>query len=115
MAVLTVTTIGRAGVDLGATGVAAAGGGDSFVNDGSQLAYFFNGSGGIITITEVLGVGGQVDGITPTARTFTVPVTTGQVIVGPFPPSLYNDANGRMNFTYSGVTSLKVAILKPGT
>lgn len=114
MAVLTVTEITEAGVADGAA--AAAGGGDSFANpdDERTVLKVINGGGGSITVT-----------ITPAVVAATLPgfgavtkangggsVGAGATrYFGPFPKA-YNDANGRVNVTYSGVTSVTVAALR---
>lgn len=55
-----------------------------------------------------------MDGVTPTSPT--VSLTAGkEFLIGPFPSLIYNDASGFMNFTYSGVTTLTVAIFTPST
>ena len=113
-ATLTVQTVSRAGLDLNANAVAATGGGDSWLNTGSQMLYINNGSGSICTVTLVFGVGGVVDGLTPTARTVGVPIGHA-AIIGPFPPTAYNDANGLANVHYSGVSSVTVAAFQPGS
>lgn len=113
MAVLTVSSVDRNGVDLAAGLVAAAGGGDSFPNTGTELLVIQNTSGSIITVTMVIQ--STVDAQTVTSRTFTVAATTGLKIVGPFPTTIYNDTNSRVNLTYSGVTNLKVCPVKPST
>jgi hypothetical protein len=112
-ATLTPTTMTRAGVDLTSTAVAAASGGDKFLNDGVSFLYVNNGSGSSVTVTLTWGVGGTVDGQTPTARTVTVAAGHGEVI-GPFPPQVYSDSNGYMNWTYSAVTTVTVAVIHPG-
>jgi len=33
-------------------------------------------------------------------------------VVGPFPPGIYNDANGMVQLTYSGVTSVTVGAFR---
>jgi hypothetical protein len=38
--------------------------------------------------------------------TISIPATTGDVMLGPFPPSLFNDGNGDMRFNFSEVTGL---------
>lgn len=112
MAVLTVNTLNRAGFNLSDNDVAADADGDSFPNTGKELAYFDNGSGGAITVTLVFKSGLGIDGQSPTNRTVSVPAGE-RVLVGPFPKDLYNDANSRMNFEYSAVTSLTVAVVAP--
>lgn len=109
MAVLTVTTVGRAGTNLTSLAVAAAGGGDSFANDGSQYLYIANGAGAPITLTLVMQA--TPDGQAITSKTVTV-TNAERMIVGPFPPALYNDANGRCQVTYSSATTITVAALK---
>lgn len=103
MAVLTVNEISRAGVSGALT--AAAGGGDSFANDGRTYLDINNGSGGSITVTFVTQQ--TVDGLA--VADLAVAVGAGvRTKVGPFPPGIYNDVNGRVQVTYSGVTSLTV-------
>jgi hypothetical protein len=38
----------------------------------------------------------------------TIAATTGDVMIGPFPPSIYNDSSGDVNITFSEVTDLVV-------
>lgn len=102
MAVLTPTTVSRAGV-ADATQAAAAGG-DLLPNTGKEWVEFVNTGGGAITVT----VNGYADGVAVAVRTFVVPATTGRMKAGPFPPSEYNNASNQVSFTYSGVTSLAV-------
>ncbi len=113
-ATLTITTMSRAGVDATSAAVAASGGGDKFLNDGASFLYVNNAGGSSITVTLTWGVGGAVDGSTPTAKT--VSVTNGHaVLIGPFPTQFYSDSNGYMNWTYSATTSVTVAVIKPGS
>jgi hypothetical protein len=92
------------------TFVAAAGGGDSFVNDGTKTMYLVdNASGGAITVTfDGVGVG-------PTsAVAFDDDVATSvgagaQWHFGPFPKARFGSS---VTVTYSGVTSLTVAAVK---
>jgi len=107
MAVLTVQTVSRSGLQPSLA--AAAGGGDSFANTGNEFVYISNGGGGSITLTIVTQ--STVDGQAVADRTVSVPAGESR-FVGPFPTSHYNDANGRVQLTYSGVTSVTVAICK---
>jgi hypothetical protein len=107
MATLAVVQPSIAGVSVGA--VAAAGGGDKFLNDGSVLLYVKNGSVAPITVTvEAAG--------TPGGLSFTDPayvVAAGNdMILGAFNPQYFNDATGFVNLTYSGVTTLTVSPIK---
>ena len=45
-------------------------------------------------------------GLALTAPTVSVPATTGDVLVGPFEPTVFNDANGDMQFSFSEVTAM---------
>ncbi len=105
MAQLTVQKVVPAG--LGPTYQAAAGGGDTFLNDGQTMLHVKNTSGGAITVT--------VNSIAACDQGFdhdvvvSVPATTGDRMIGPFPTGRFNDANGLVSITYSGVTNLTVA------
>lgn len=115
MAVLTVATSKRSGNGDLITGAAAAGGGDSFVNTGTELVVIRNESVGSITVTFVTPV--VVDALA--VADLTMVLAAGERrIIGPFPPGWYNDtlvSGGSVNMTYSGVTTLFVAVIKPTT
>lgn len=112
MAVLTVSSAKRATNGLDLAGVAAAGGGDTFVNTGQEVLVIKNGSGAPITLTVATPV--TVDGLAVTDLTATIGAGETRM-VGPFPPGIYNDtgvAGGSVSLTYSGVTTLTVAVVK---
>lgn len=44
--------------------------------------------------------------------TVVIPATTGNVMAGPFPPSVYNDGNGDMRFNFSEVTDLDFMVFE---
>jgi hypothetical protein len=102
-----VVTNRTAGINLGTAPVAANAGGDSWLNTGREMFYIKNGGGGSINLTEVLPATAAIDGIAPTPRVIAV-AAAASYILGPFPPGTYNDVNGFMNFTYSGVTTVTV-------
>jgi hypothetical protein len=114
-ATLAVTTMSRSGFDMETVAVAAdAAKSDKWLNTGAEFVAVKNGGGSPITLTLTFGAGAVVDGVTPTSKT--VSVTNGHTfLVGPFPPGLYNDANGYMIVSYSAVTSVTVAVVKPGS
>lgn len=101
---------------LSPTFTAADVAGDSFANDGRTMFRWKNTSGAPITVTIPLVT--TVDGQAITSKTISVPATTGDVQTDVFPAD-YNDTLGRVNVTYSAVTSLTVACYKisklPGT
>lgn len=106
MADITPAVISRAGALVSL--VAAAGGGDAIVgNAGKTYLHVKNGGGSSITVTLPFNSTAVVDGQAATSKTVTVANGTEKVI-GPFPPSLYNDVNGKVQVTYSGVTTVTV-------
>jgi hypothetical protein len=111
MAELSVQTIDRiAGTVVSMS--AAAGGGDSFKNTGATYMRIANGSGGAITITADCPNPDNF-GVTGAALDLAISVAAGATKVwGPFDPKRFNDANGLVQLTYSGVTSLTVAAVQ---
>lgn len=99
---LTPTQITRSGV---ADTLAAANvDGNYYTNSGSTWFEVLNGDASPITVS----VAGVADGITvATLKQITVAAGARKKI-GPFPSSPYNDANGRVQITYSSVTSVTV-------
>ena len=116
MALLTVTSVGpnTTVASLAAVAVAAAGGGDTIAHSGKEVIFVFNGGGAPITVT----VTSQADnfGQTLTAHDITRSVAAGAwAIIGPLEASKYKDpATGLLNLSYSGVTSVTVAVLSFG-
>jgi len=109
MAELTVQTIVVTGLEQ--TYASAAGGGDTFNNDGRTFFHVKNGSGGDITLTFTTA------GVWPRQSLAladpTVVVTAGEErMIGPFDKGAFNDSNGEVAVGYSGVTSLTVAAIK---
>jgi hypothetical protein len=111
MAVLSVQVPTTAGPTF--TAAAAAVGGDSFVNTGVEFFYVKNGSGGALTVTFD-SPGTCSFGLAASAsHDLAVSVGAGvEKIIGPFPRDRFSDANGSVQVTYSGVTSLTVAVLR---
>lgn len=115
MADLAVQNITKAG--LAASFVSAAAGGDAFVNDNTERTVLHvknsNGATRDVTITaqrtsvSVPGAGT----VTVPNIVVTIPATTGDVEIGPFPEA-YNDVNGKVQVTYSAVAGLTVAAKK---
>lgn len=78
-------------------------------NDGKTILHFKKSGAGDcdVTITTPNTVGGNAIA----DRVVTVPASTGDVFIGPFPPSIYNDVNGDIEFSLEEVTGLTGAIL----
>lgn len=112
MAALTVQTASRSANGQSLAGVAAAGGGDTFVNTGQEILVVKNGGGAGITVT--ITTPATVDGLAVADLTATIAAGETRSI-GPFPPSIYNDTGvngGNVSVGYSSVTSVTVAVLK---
>jgi hypothetical protein len=110
MALLTVAVAGRnPGVDL--TGVAAAGGGDTFPNTGQEQVIIKNGDASSHTVT--FGIQQTVDGqaVANAAQTIAAGAT---MMFGPFPIGTYNDTATPplCHIAYSAVTSMTVKVVK---
>lgn len=52
------------------------------------------------------------EGYTITSPTVSIPATTGDKMIGPFPMDIFNDSNGDLHFTLSEVTGLTVAVVQ---
>jgi hypothetical protein len=109
MAILTVQKIVPGGLEPAAL-AAAAGGGDSFQNTGNEFVEINNGDVSDKTVT----VEAQQNcnfGVDSNDHNHAVVVTAGERrLIGPFPTDKYNDANGRVQLTYSAVTSVTVGV-----
>lgn len=111
MAALTVQSTGIGSNSLTPTFAAAAGGGDTFVNDGRVLFYIKNGDASPMTVTFATPLALR-GGIAIDDPQTTVPATSEEVI-GPFDPTVFNQAAGTgVSVTYSAVTSVTVAVIR---
>lgn len=111
MATLSVQTIDRAGDGLTPAYSAASGGGDVFPNTGREFVLVKNASGGSITVTATTPQ--TVAGLGVADETYVIPAA-GERMIGPFPPSTFNNPSGQVALTYSGVTSLTLGAFKVG-
>lgn len=95
--------------------VAASGGGDAIdKNTGKEFLYVSNGGGGSINVTFAAqntdASNSNFGEIVKGDRI--VAVAAGAVsLIGPFARTAFNDINGRVQVTYSGVTSVTVGVL----
>lgn len=92
--------------------VAAAGGGDSFANEGQNKQFLWvdnaGGSSINVTIDDILSV--APTGATSFNADVVVAVTNAQRrLIGPFPSSRFGDT---VSWTYSAVTSVTVGVFK---
>lgn len=81
-----------------------------FTNDGRVFLHLKKTGAGVCTITVTTQ--GTVQGFAVADLTITVPATTGDAMIGPFPASLFNDASGLVNYTLSDTVGLSVAALR---
>ncbi|MGV8164646.1 MAG: hypothetical protein ACLKAK_07300 [Alkaliphilus sp.] len=105
MALLSVQEIVRSGI--APTYVAAAVGGNQFVNNGRVFAHVKNGGTGAITVT--------INSIRPCNQGFdhdeTVSVSAaGEKMVGPFELGRFNNPEQLTSLTYSGVTTVTIGV-----
>lgn len=112
MADLVVSTVIRTGAGLTEPSkVAAAGGGDTFTNDGNTFLWVSNGSGGALTVT----VNAQKNCDQGFDHDVAISVGAGaDIMMGPFPKSIFNGASNKASITYSGVTSLTLVPISLG-
>lgn len=106
MAVLPTQAVSRTG--LGPTYSAAAGGGDKLTPGDHVCLHVKNGGGSSITVTLVTP--GTVEGLAVADVAVVVP-NAGERMIGPLPASLFRASDGYADVTYSGVTSVTVAVL----
>ncbi len=78
-------------------------GGDQFLNDGKTILYLKNTNA--VTRTVTIATSGSIGGLAIADVAIAV-VQNAEVIVGPFDPRLFNDANGYIQLTYSAVATL---------
>jgi hypothetical protein len=94
------------------TGRTADSGGDGFENDGATMFRLVNTDGTPETVTfNAVGSCGQGFDHDVAA---TVPATTGDVWIGPFPTDRFNDTSGYVQLTYSAATALTVYAVSTG-
>lgn len=79
-------------------------------NDGKVFIHFKKTGAGSATVTIVTPNTSQ--GLAIADQTVTVPATTGDVFVGPLPPSLFNDASSDVAFSFSDTVGLSFAVIR---
>lgn len=79
-------------------------------NDGKTVLHFKKSGVGDCDVTIITP--NTVGGNAIADKVVTVPASTGDVFIGPFPPSIYNDSNGDLEFSLEEVTGFTGAIIK---
>lgn len=82
----------------------------TFRNNGKTFLHVKN-AGGTACVVTLLSPA-TVAGHAVAAGTVTVPITTGDKLIGPFPASVYDDVNHDVSFTLSFITSVTVAVVQ---
>ena len=108
MATLTVGSIDLDKVEVALT--AAAGGGDEFANTEREIFFVKNAGSGAITLTFT-GQRASNFGVTSN-KALSITNDSKIYAIGPFLKDWFNDANDRVQVTYSGVTTVTVGALK---
>jgi len=88
----------------------AVAGGVQFANDGRIFLHLTNTNGAsrAVTITTPY----QEGGLDLADVYVTLEATTGDVMVGPFPPKLFNNSGGFVQVNFSAISDVKVAAIK---
>ncbi len=108
MALLTAQDVARTGLAPSYTAVSAS---DTFANDGTVVLHVKNTSGTVDTVT-VASVAQCNQGSSHNV-TVTVPITTGDRMIGPFEPSRFNDpVTGYVTVTHSQTTGVTCALIR---
>lgn len=81
-----------------------------FRNDGKVFILFEKTGAGSCTVT--ITTPNTSDGLAISDQTVTVAASTGDVVVGPLSPSLFNDASGDVSFTLSDTVGLSIAVIR---
>lgn len=82
----------------------------TFPNDGRVFLHVKKTGAGICTATVTTP--GTVRGKAIADPTISIPATTGDKLIGPFPTDLYNDASGLVTVAFSDIAGLTVAVVR---
>ena len=107
---LSVESVARTGTTATYTGSLSISNTYLFINDGRVFLHVKNTGGSDTVLTIVTQATSQ--GYAIGDQAVTVTATTGDKFIGPFPASLFNDANEKVSFTLSATTGVTVAVLK---
>ena len=107
----TVKKIIPAGLVVTYTGSLNTGSNYQFLNDGRIFIHVKNGGGSSDTVTVISQK--TVGGLAVADRVVVV-ANGAEGMIGPFPPDIYNDANGMVNFGHSFITTVTQAAFHLG-
>ena len=78
-------------------------------NTGRVMLAFAKSGNGTATITIVTPI--TTGGLAVAQQTLSVPADTGDKMIGPFPPAIYNNSSGDLEFTTNEGTGLTCAVV----
>ena len=93
-------------------GASADGAGDSFINTGDELLLVEHTDDQGSDVDLTFEVNRQVEGLDVPDRTLTIGAGE-RALIGPFSTQIYNDADGKVQISYSAATNINVAVIKP--
>lgn len=79
-------------------------------NTGRCMVHFKKSGAGACDVT--IDTPGTVGGLAIANQVVNVPASTGDKMIGPFPPNIYNDGNQDLRITLSEITGLTVAVVE---
>ncbi len=82
----------------------------AFANDGRIYIEVKNTAVADHTVT--IQTPGTVDALAVAERTVLIPANTGDKIIGPFPPSVYNQADGMVYIDIDVATTTTIAVIR---
>lgn len=82
----------------------------AFANDGRMFVEVKNTAVAAHTVT--IQTPGTVDALAIAERTVIIPANTGDVMIGPFPPSVYNQADGMVYLDIDVATTTTLAVIR---
>jgi len=109
MAALTTQTIVETGITPTFAAVAAS---DTFDPDARTFVEVKN-AGGTQDVVTITVAAGDPPGLTISDLSVTVPITTGDKMIGPFPPQFFGDpTTGKVTIAHSFTTSVTCGVFK---
>ena len=81
------------------------------VRNSGRVALHFKKSAAVDCVVTIQ-TPATVGGLAVAEQTCTVPATSGDKMIGPFPPRIYNDGSGDLKFTLSDVDGVTVAVVE---
>lgn len=103
------TVLARTGITISGAMPTAAALTDKFGNNGKQYLLVYNGSGSTRTLTITSQE--TVDGLAVADPTVSIPTLT-SMLIGPFKPSVYNDASGYVNIAIDVITTVTYQVVQ---